>query len=324
MTGGALIDIAAALAGLGAGALVCGLFMPVLYPAPSLHSRTLAALIERAGADARTTRSAKRAQEIALRLVAEERRMQKMTRLSQKLADAGVSWSARSYMVCAGIAGLGVLVIGLAMRLPLGACLSAAMMLAVLGPAKLLDRLARRRQQHFLDGFAGAVEMIVRSVRSGLSLPDCLGMVANDAAPAVRREFAPMVAQLRAGVPLAATADKLAARMPVPEVRFFAIVLAIQSQTGGNFTEALANLAGLLRERERLRSKVRTASAEVKASAITIGSLPFIVGGATALLAPDYIAVLWQEEAGRQLVGASLIWLMIGIAVLRKMARIEG
>ena len=133
----------------------------------------------------------------------------------------------------------------------------------------------------------------------------------------------PLVAQLRAGVPLTTAIEKLSARMPIPEVRFFAIVLSIQSQTGGNFTDALANLAGVLRERERLAAKVRTASAEVKASAITIGVLPFVVAGATALLAPEHIAMLWQDEAGRRVSGFCVIWLLVGIAVLRRMARIE-
>jgi tight adherence protein B len=166
--------------------------------------------------------------------------------------------------------------------------------------------------------------MIVRAARSGLALPDCLAIVASEAAPAIRREFAPMVAQLRAGAPLPAAAEKLASAMPVAELRFFTLVLAIQSQTGGNFTEALANLAAVLRERERVAAKVRTASAEVKASAVTVGSLPFIVAGATAALSPDYIALLWQDEGGRRLSMLCLAWLICGVLTLRRMARIEA
>jgi tight adherence protein B len=69
--------------------------------------------------------------------------------------------------------------------------------------------------------------------------------------------------------------------------------------------------------------KVRTASAEVKASAIAVGSLPFIVAAATSLLSPDYISVLWTNEAGRKVVFLTLVWLCLGILVLRRMARIE-
>jgi tight adherence protein B len=247
-----------------------------------------------------------------------------MTGLSHKLTLAGLGWSRGRYVAYSATLGICFLAAGIAFGLSFGIALSSSILLAVLVPSRLLDLAARRRQQRFLAGFAGAVDMIVRSARSGLSLPDCLGMVASDAAPAVRREFAPLVAQLRAGVPLAGAIERLGMRMPMPEVRFFVIVLAIQSQTGGNFTDALANLAGVLRERERLAAKVRTASAEVKASAVTIGALPFVVVGATALLAPDYIAVLWQEEAGRRLAGFCAVWLALGILVLRRMARIEA
>jgi tight adherence protein B len=322
-----LLGAACLLAAFSAAALICALFFPALASSAALsRGRTLAAILERAGRSAapQGTRSARRAQAIALKLVAEERRMKKMTRISQKLAYAGLEMSTRRYAIFAGFFGFALFLAGILFRFSPGTSLSAALLLAVLLPSRLLDFLAMRRQRRFLGGFTGAIDIILRGARSGLSLPDCMALVANDAAPNVRQEFAPVVAQLRAGVPLTGAMDRLAMRMPLPEVKFFTLVIAIQSQTGGNFTEALANLAGVLRERERVTAKVRTASAEVKASAITIGSLPFIVVGATALFAPDYIAVLWREEAGRRLAGLSILWLLVGVAVLRRMARIEA
>jgi tight adherence protein B len=322
-----LLLTACLLAGLSAGALTCALFFSV-FSARAAPSRGMAlqAMLDRMNRRTapQTTRTARRAQAIALKLVAEERRMKKMTRISQKLAHAGLAISSRRYALYAGLFGFAVLLAGLLFRFSVGASLSAALLLAVILPARLLDLLARRRQRHFLAGFVGAIDIVVRGARSGLSLPDCLAVVANDAAPPVKREFAPLVAQLRAGMPLVGALEKLAGRMPIPEVRFFVLVISIQSQTGGNFTEALANLASVLRERERLAAKVRTASAEVKASAIAIGALPFIVVGAAALLAPDYIAVLWRDESGRRLAGLSILWLLIGVAVLRRMARVEA
>ncbi len=318
--------IACTLAGLSAAAVVIWAFYPVIAGAPvAARGRSLSRLLDGRGRRRiETTRSARRAQTIALRLVAEERRMKQMTRLSEKLAHAGLDWSSRRYAACAAGLGLCVFLAGLTALMPFGASLSAGMLAAVVLPSRMLGLLARRRQQRFLAGLSSAIDIIVRGARSGLSLPDCLTMVAQDAAPAVRTEFVPVVAQLRAGVPLSGAIDRLATRMPVPELRFFALVVTIQSQTGGNFTDALANLAGVLRERERLAAKVRTASAEVKASAVTIGALPFVVIGATALLAPDYIAVLWKEEAGRTLAGMAALWMMAGIFVLRRMARIEA
>lgn len=318
--------LASLLAGISAAAFVCSAFYPVLAAkAKPSRGKMLADIMERAGrrAASASTREAKRAQAIALELVADERRAKQATRLEIKLAHAGLGWSVRRYAISACALGVALLIAFLAMGQAPGASLAATLLGAVLTPAKALDFLAQKRRRRFLQGFGAAIDMIVRGARSGLSLNDCLGMVASDAAPAVRREFSPIVAQLRAGIPLAAAIEKLASQMPIAEVRFFALVLTIQSQTGGNLTDALTNLSGMLRERERLAAKVRTASAEVRASAIAIGSLPFIVVGATAFLSPDYIAFLWREEAGHKLLAFCLIWLALGIAVLRRMARIE-
>lgn len=325
MADGALL--APLLAALAGGALVCGLFLPVLMPPPEpSQGEAFRALMQRLAGEAgapEATRRAHRAQAIALKLVAEERRARGRTRLSHKLDLAGLDWPA---WACACVVASVGLIVFSATRLfgmSAGTGFSAALTVAVLLPARALDMMIQRRQRRFLAGFAAAVDMIVRGARSGLSLSDCLGIVASDAAPAVRAEFAPLVAQLKAGVSVAVVIDKLAMRMPVPEARFFAIVLSVQSQTGGNFTDALANLANVLRERDRLAAKVRAASAEVRASALIIGALPFLVVGVTALLAPDHIAVMWKDEAGRRLSGLCVIWLIVGIAVLRRMARVE-
>ncbi len=94
-------------------------------------------------------------------------------------------------------------------------------------------------------------------------------------------------------------------RMPLPEVRFFAIVIAIQQQAGGNLSEALGNLSGVLRDRKTMQSKVKALSAEAKASAGVLGSLPFIVMLLVYLSTPEYIALLWQKKYG-QLHGSSV------------------
>jgi tight adherence protein B len=190
-------------------------------------------------------------------------------------------------------------------------------------PQRWLSYLAERRRQKFIADFPAAIDMIVRGIRSGHSITDCLNVVASDAAPPIAKEFNVVVAQLRAGVPLGEAMERLNAAMPVTELRFFTTVMAMQNQIGGNLSETLGNLSKMLRDRQRLAMKVRTASAEVKASAIAVGSLPFIVAAATSMLSPDYISVLWTDEAGHRVVFLTLAWLCLGILVLRRMARIE-
>ncbi len=112
-------------------------------------------------------------------------------------------------------------------------------------------------------------------------------------------------------------------RMPLQEVNFFAIVVAIQSQTGGNLAEALSNLSGVLRDRYRLQAKVKSFSAEAKASAMIIGALPPLVMAVVFLTSPDYISLMWTNQLGRIMLACGAAWMLLGILVMRKMINFE-
>jgi tight adherence protein B len=108
-------------------------------------------------------------------------------------------------------------------------------------------------------------------------------------------------------------------RMPTAEVNFFAIVMAIQQKAGGNLSEALGNLAGVLRDRKTLQAKVRALSAEAKASAAVLGALPFVVMLLVYITTPAYIALLWTTQVGQLLLVGAGIWMSVGILVMKKM-----
>lgn len=101
------------------------------------------------------------------------------------------------------------------------------------------------------------------------------------------------------------------------------MIMSAQSQSGGSLTEALVNLSSVLRDREKIAMKTRIASAEGRSSALIIGALPFVVIGATAAFAPQYISFLWTDDAGRRVAFFCLVWLVCGILILGRMARIE-
>ena len=107
--------------------------------------------------------------------------------------------------------------------------------------------------------------------------------------------------------------------MPLQEVSFFAIVIAIQSQAGGNLSEALGNLSTVLRDRFQLRMKVKALSAEAKASAWVLASLPPIVTFLVYGTAPEYIAVLFNTRTGNFALLFCCLWMLTGILVMRKM-----
>lgn len=186
-------------------------------------------------------------------------------------------------------------------------------------PRFVLARITKRRQAKFLIEFANAIDIIVRGVKSGLPLSDCLQIIAAEAPEPVRGEFVDLVEQQKVGVPLSRAFERMSERMPLQEVNFFAIVIAIQAQTGGNLAEALGNLSSVLRDRYRLQAKVRAFSAEAKASAMIIGALPPCVMLMVYLTSPDYISLLFSEKLGNVLLMASAVWMLLGVLVMRKM-----
>ena len=128
-----------------------------------------------------------------------------------------------------------------------------------------------------------------------------------------------MVESLKVGVTLEQATKRMMESMPTPEVGFFAIVMTIQTKSGGNLSEALSNLALVLRDRKRLQGKIKAMSSEAKASAMIIGSLPPAVMGIVYITTPDYIARLFTEKAGNLMLAGCAIWMSVGIMVMRKM-----
>jgi tight adherence protein B len=186
-------------------------------------------------------------------------------------------------------------------------------------PRWLLARITKRRQHKFIDEFANAIDVIVRGVKSGLPLPECLAIIARESPEPVAGEFTELVEQQRVGVPLSEAFERMMTRMPLAEVRFFAVVIAIQQTAGGNLSEALGNLSGVLRDRKRLQAKVRALSAEAKASAAVLGALPFVVMILVYITTPAYITLLWTTQFGQFLLTAAGVWMTIGILVMKKM-----
>jgi tight adherence protein B len=238
-----------------------------------------------------------------------------------RLQRAGLETSPRSFWIASVCCGLlvGLCIWLSAPNLPLIVPLMGLFVGAMGLPRWILARMTKRRQAKFTDEFANAIDVIVRGVKSGLPLPECMGIIARESPEPVGGEFTELVEQQRVGVPMAEAFERMMTRMPLAEVRFFAIVIAIQQQAGGNLSEALGNLSGVLRDRKRLQAKVRALSAEAKASAAVLGALPFIVMILVYITTPSYISILWTTKFGQFLLAASACWMTIGILVMRKM-----
>jgi len=112
---------------------------------------------------------------------------------------------------------------------------------------------------------------------------------------------------------------KLYERMPVSEANFFAIVIAIQSKSGGSLSDALGNLAKVLRDRKKIKQKIAALSMEAKASASIIGALPIITIGVISMTSPDYLAQMFSTDLGRFMLAGCVAWMACGVFVMKKM-----
>jgi tight adherence protein B len=180
-----------------------------------------------------------------------------------------------------------------------------------------------RRVKSFLNEFPNALDIIVRAVKSGLPLNDGIRLIASEAPEPVRSEFRRIVESQQVGMSIPDAAMRMPETMPCPEAGFFGIVIQIQSQAGGNLSEALGNLSRVLRDRKKMKAKVQALSMEAKASAAIIGALPFIVATLVYLSSPNYIMPLFTTSTGHLILGIAGIWMSIGIFVMRKMMNFE-
>lgn len=181
----------------------------------------------------------------------------------------------------------------------------------------------KRRFKAFLNEFPNALDVMVRSIRSGLPINDSLRLIASESQEPLRSEFKRVVESQQLGMTVPEACARLHENIPLPETNFFAIVVAIQAQAGGNLSEALANLSRVLRDRKKMKAKVNALSMEAKASAAIIGSLPFVIVILVYLTTPTYITPLFTDPRGNIILGASVVWMTIGILVMRKMIDFE-
>lgn len=275
----------------------------------------------RGNGDAEVDNSEKRRKQVqeTLNSIEERQNVLKKVSLRTKLERAGFETTPQKFYMISGGVGLAIasltLLSGFSPLISLAAGFASGFGL----PRWVVGFLVTRRQKAFLEEFANAIDVIVRGVKSGLPINDCLRIIANEAAEPVRTEFRDLVEGQKVGVSLEQGLAKIYERMPLAEVNFFQIVLGIQQKSGGNLAEALGNLSKVLRDRKRMRAKIQSVSQEAKSSAAIIGCLPPGVMAVLYLAAPDYLMPLIVTTSGNMIIVGGLMWMTIGILVMRKM-----
>jgi tight adherence protein B len=248
--------------------------------------------------------------------------------VEERIRQAGFTFPVSTFWIASAVLGVGV-----AGGMFFGAGMNESWkILVALGlgfaagfgvPRWFLGMMIKGRQKKFVGQFADAIDVIVRGVKSGLPLNECLKMIAKESPQPLGAEFQVVVDAIQMGVPVDQALNRMYQRTPIQEVNFFNIVLAIQQKAGGNLSEALGNLSNVLRSRKLLREKIKALSSEAKASAMIIGSLPIVVIILVYFTTPAYIMTLFTTDVGHLILLIAGGLMSIGIYIMRQMINFD-
>jgi len=316
------------LGALGAGGLVWVFVYPILSGERHVERRQASVVrsepATRAQAAARAGVKTRREQlETTLKEFEDRRKKTKNPPLSVRISQAGLSLSPRQFMMISAVLGVVALGVGLGAEIGVFPAVGISFAAALGLPRWLLGFLKKRREKRFLELFPDAVDVIVRGIKAGLPVGDCLKIIATETQEPVRSEFQSIAETQAIGMPIGEACQKLYESIPLPEANFFGIVVTIQQRAGGNLSEALGNLSKVLRDRKRMAAKIQAMSMEAKASAGIIGSLPPAVMILVYLSSPDYIELLWTSQTGRLMLAGCVLWMFIGVMVMKKMINFD-
>ena len=313
-----------------AATTIGGLAWVFIYPSLSGEKKAESRRASVAKAEPAAARQADKSQrsrreqvEGSLKDLEARRQKEKQIPLSSRLSQAGLTWTTQKFMIISGV----LATVCFAVTFLAGGGLIAAVGLAFAAgfglPRWGLSFLKARREKAFLLALPDAVDVIVRGIKAGLPLFESIKVVATDAPEPLKGEFLAIIETQAIGMPLGDACARLYDRMPVSEANFFGIVIAIQQKSGGNLSEALGNLSKVLRDRKKMREKIQAMSMEAKASAGIIGSLPPIVMLLVYLSTPEYISLLWTTPTGQLMLVACLVWMSMGIFVMKRMINFD-
>ncbi len=243
--------------------------------------------------------------------------------LKDRIEQAGFNFTPKAFYLGSAGAAVVFAFIGLVFSGQFLIAGLAALIGGLGAPTWFLSNRRQRRIKLFIKEFPNAIDIIVRGIKSGLPLGDCLRIIAAESQEPIKSEFRSIIEAQSLGLTVSEACARLAKRMPIQEANFFVIVIQIQQTAGGNLSEALSNLSRVLRDRKKMKDKVSAMSMEAKASGVIIASLPFIVAIMVQLASPGFMAPLYNTQAGHiALIGAAF-WMICGVVVMKNMINFD-
>jgi len=190
-------------------------------------------------------------------------------------------------------------------------------------PLVVLKFMRRRRRRRFEAQLPDAVDVMVRSLRAGHPLPVAIGMVSREMPDPIGSEFGLTADEMSYGLDLETATGNLTTRVGQEDLSLVTVAISIQSKTGGNLSEILSNLSGVLRARFKMRRRIKALSAEGRYSALALSVLPFLVFGMLSVAAPNFYGGVWDEPTTKQVLGMAVGVMMFGNIVMYRMVNFK-
>lgn len=243
--------------------------------------------------------------------------------LRQQLRQSGLPMSVANYYVMSAVLGAAFASIAFVTGQQLLVVAGAALIGGLGVPKLVVARARKKRFKAFAEEFPNAVDVLVRGVKAGLPINDCFRIIANEAQEPVRSEFKKIIEGQQVGLTISQSVQRLHEAVPLNETNFFAIVITIQQQAGGNLSEALGNLSLVLRDRKKMKAKIKAMSSEAVSSGGIIACLPVAVTGMLYVFSPEYIGLLFSHPTGHFNLLVIAVWMSIGTFVMKQMINFD-
>ncbi|MEO8027218.1 MAG: type II secretion system F family protein [Bryobacteraceae bacterium] len=245
-------------------------------------------------------------------------------RISELLEQAGLRWNTTRFIH----ASLGLFLggFGLAWMLLPPEVRQVSWVVGILGgigPLMYAVRKRKARLRRFEEIFPDALEFVARSMRAGHAFSVSLEMIHREFQEPVAGEFRRTFEEHNLGLPLEVALQKLSKRVPSLDVHFFVSAVLLQKRTGGNLAEILDKLAYVIRERFKLRGRIRAVSAHGKMTATALSLIPVAVAVLMFFTNPDYVKFFFTDEVGNIMLGSVVALQLIGYGIMKKIVNIE-
>lgn len=252
-------------------------------------------------------------------LTANGERAGRLQWLSNLIVASGLPYDQKKWITYAVGAGLGLGAAGFAashnfLAVPVGALLGGVGL-----PIMYLRFMAARRAKALGYQLPQALEMIVRSLEAGHPVPTAISLVGREMSDPIGSEFGMASDEISYGATLEQAIERMSERCQHPDVDLFAATVRLQERAGGNLTGLLKLNAATVRDRHKMRLKIKAASSEGRASAMILTSAPFVAFGLINITNPHFYGDVSHEPMVRYGLMGILVWLGIGNLVMRKM-----